>query len=277
MASRDASKPGDSDVISSYPANERAQRTAQSTIFNQDHFDPDTADQGKHRFVRLKDLGGNAAGGADQGTVFANAINGVVELFFIDDQATVTQLTRDGVISNEVVNLPEQAGDPSTPTDSGNLYTKVFNGNAELFWQDEQGNTVRLTFNGELAIDLSATDLTVGSLRTNNFFRGRRRSVASVGGALELDFETATVFEFTITENTTVTFTNMPDTADGEEQTIYLDISDGGAFTTGLASAFNLIYPGGVVIPLTVAGRDLVILSTNDGVNIFVGINLDFK
>lgn len=277
MASRDASKPGDSDVISSYPANERAQRAAQSTIFNQDHFDPDTADQGKHRFVRLKDLGGNAAGGADQGTVFTKAINGVVELFFIDDQATVTQLTRDGVISNEVVNLPEQAGDPSTPTDSGNLYTKVFNGNAELFWQDEQGNTVRLTFNGELAIDLSATDLTVGSLRTNNFFRGRRRSVVSVGGALELDFETATVFEFTVWENTTVTFTNMPDTADGEEQTIYLDISNGGAFTTGLASAFNLTYPSGVVIPLTVAGRDLVILSTNDGVNIFVGINLDFK
>ena len=277
MASRDVTKPSDTDVISAYPANERAQRVAQGVIFNLDHFDSDDPDQGKHRIVRLVDLGGNAAGSAGQGTIYSKLIGGFVELFYIDDQATITQLTRDGVIGNEVVNMPEQSGDPTTPVSAGNLYTKVFNGNAELFWQDEQGNVVRLTFNGELAIDLSATDLIVGSLRTNNFFRGRRRSVASVGGLLELDFETATVFEFTITENTVVTLVNMPNTADGEEQTVYLDVTNGGAFTTTLDSSYALIWPGGVVPAFSVAGRDLVVLSTHDGLTIFVATILDFR
>lgn len=277
MVSRDVTNPQDTDVISGYPANERAQRAAQTTIFDVDHFDPNTADQGKHRLVRLKDNAGDPPGAASYGIIYTKTINGIVELFIRDSAATIYQITNDGKINNLVVNMPERAGNPVTPVDAGNLYTKVFNGNAELFWQDEQGNVVRLTFNGELAIDLSATDLIVGSLRTNNFFRGRRRSVVSVGGALELDFETATVFEFTIFENTTATLINMPDVADGEEQTIYLDVTNGGAFTTALASPFNLIRPSGIVVPFTVAGRDLVILSTHDGVNVFMDVILDFQ
>jgi len=276
MVSRDANNPQDNDVISSYPANERAQRSAQSVIFNGDHFDPDDADQGKHRQCRLVDLSGDPGGGGTEGVLYSKTINGIVECFYIDSNGLVSQLTNDGKLNNPVVNMPQQAVDPTVPVDAINLYTKQFNGQAEIFWQDEAGNVARLTFNGELAIDLQFTDIVVGSLRTNNFYRGRRRTISSVAGAIEIDFETATVFEITITEDTVFTFVNMPDTADGEEQTIYLDLIDGGNFALSLTSSYTLIVPDGVSIPLTVDGRDLIILSTNDGLTIFLGIIANF-
>lgn len=277
MADRDVTNPQDTDIISAYPANERAQRQAQSDIFNGDHIDTDDVDQGKHRQVRMLALAADVPGSAGQGAVYTKVVATITELFYIDSNGTVLQLTNGGLISNPIVNMPEQAADPATPVSAGNLYTKVFNGIAELFWQDELANVIRLTFKGELAIDLSATDLIVGSLRTNNFFRGRRRDIASAAGALAIDMETATVFAFTITENTTATLTNMPSTADGEEQTVYLDITNGGAFTTALASTYTLIRPDGVTKPFTVAGRDMIILSTHDGTTIFTDTVLNFS
>lgn len=44
--------------------------------------------------------------------------------------------------------LTEQAGDPSTPTGSGYLYTKDVSGIAELFFYDEADNEVQLTSGG---------------------------------------------------------------------------------------------------------------------------------
>ncbi len=279
MADRDVTNPGDSDIISAYPANERAQRQAQSDIFNQDHFDPNDADQGKHRQVSLKVLGGDPTSATNYGHVYTKIVNGNAELFFQDDDGAgnVIQLTNGGLLNNDIVNMPQQASDPSTPVASGNLYTKVFNGNPELFWQDALGNIVRITFQGELVINLSTTDVIVGSLRTNNFFRGNRETLTIVAGAVDFDFESATVFELTVTENVVGTLSNMPDTADGEEQTLYIQVNNGGAFTTALASAYTIIRPGGVVKPFTVSGKDMVIVSTHDGVNLLADTILDFK
>lgn len=277
MVDRDATNPGDSDVISAYPANERAQRAAQSTIFEGDHHDADDANQSRHKKVTLVALGADPANISGTGIGYTKVVDGITELFYEDSDGNVLQLTQEGLFNNEVVHMPVQAADPATPVDAGNLYTKEFNGIPELFWQDELGNITRLTFKGELVVNLSTTDVVVGSLRTNNFFRGRRRSVASVAGALELDMETSTVFETTITENTTATLINMPNFADGEEQTIYIDLTNGGAFTTALASTYTLIRPGGVVKPFTVAGRDMVILSSHDGATIFTDTVLDFS
>ena len=277
MADRDVTQPQDNDVISAYPANERAQRSAQSTIFDVEHFDPDDADQGRHRQVSLKALGVAPGGLTGYGRMFTQDVDGITELFYLDDNGSTIQLTNDGNIKNAVVNMPVQSSDPAVPVNAGHLYTKEFNGIPELFWQDELGNTVRFTFKGELNIDLSETDIIVGSLRTNNFFRGRRRTIASVLGLLEFDFESATIFETTITENTVGTLVNMPDAADGEEQTMLIDITDGGNFTTALASTYTIIRPGGVVKPFTVDGRDLIILTTHDGLTIMSDTITDFS
>lgn len=261
MANRDVTNPGDTDVISAYPANERAQRVAQGVIFNQDHFDADDADQGKHRQVRLKDLGGDAADSAGQGTFYTKTVNAIVELFYIDDQANITQITRGGVISNEVLNLPEQVGDPATPVASGNLYTKVLGGFAELFWQDEQGNVVQLTFDGEINIDLGISNLIVASMSAG-YYLGDVIELTSVGNAVALDWRAGQYFTLTNTETVTVSFSNEPLIGEGVGQTIMFAIQDAGNF------AITLDPSTGFTVHTRAIDKPLAF--TTDGLDIFI-------
>lgn len=57
MADWDISSPGDSDIVSQFPANERAARTAVRANFGVEHHEEDDANVGKHERVTLLDLG----------------------------------------------------------------------------------------------------------------------------------------------------------------------------------------------------------------------------
>ena len=261
MANRDITKPGDTDVISTYPANERAQRQAQSTIFNLDHFDPDDADQGKHRQVRLKDLGGDAAASANQGTFYTKTISAIVELFYIDSAGNISQVTNVGKINSPIVNMPEQSSDPTTPVASGNLYTKVFNGQAELFWQDEAGEVVQLTFNGEINIDIGVSNLEVASM-TAGYYRGDVIALTSVNNAVALDWTGGQYFTLTNTETVTVGFVNEPLIGEGIGQTIMFAIQDAGNFAITLNPITGFtVHTRAIDKPLTF---------TTDGLDIFI-------
>lgn len=55
----DISKPGDSDIVSQYPANERQQRAAVRDIFDVEHVAADGATQGYHKALTLTNLAGD--------------------------------------------------------------------------------------------------------------------------------------------------------------------------------------------------------------------------
>lgn len=268
MADWDTDDPGDNDLISNYPANERQQRTNQMSIFGQEHEADNNADQGKHKAITLLDQGSDPGTPSGAGVVYTKTVNGTPELFFLDTGGNVIQLTQGGVVAQEVIALPEQNSDPSTQTDTGQLYTKEFESNTELFFQDPNGNVLRLTKKGELAVNLSDNDVLLGSIRTNSFFRGQKVTVQVSSGAATIDWEAGTVFELTLNENIDLTLENMPDTTSNEEQTIYLDVSSNGDFSINLQSSYSIIYPSGNAPDLTANGRDIWVATSHDGSNI---------
>ena len=209
MADRDVTKPGDTDVISAYPANERAQRVAQGAIFDVDHFNPDDADQGKHRLARLKSLGADPGGVANFGVV----------------------------------------------------YTKVFDGRVELFWQDNESNVVRLTSKGESNIDLGTSNLVASSM-TAGYYRGDVIALGSVANAVSLDWTAGQYSTLTNPETVTISFSNEPLIGEGIGQTIMIAIQDAGNF------AITLDPTSGFTI--NVRAIDSPLAFTTDGLDIFI-------
>ncbi len=55
MADWDEGSPGDSDVVSQFPANERAARWVVKSVFGVNHHEENDADQGKHELIDLLD------------------------------------------------------------------------------------------------------------------------------------------------------------------------------------------------------------------------------
>jgi len=272
MSDWNITKPGDDDIVSEFPANERAARAAVKTNFGVDHFeDPADDDIGRHKQVTL--VPGTAPVHiTDRGQVFADADG---NLAYRNADGDIVQLTNGTVPGGDgPVPLFTQASTP-VPIAGGLLYTKAFEGFPELYFLDSEDNEIRLTYRGELAINLSTTDLTVGSLRTNTFMRGTTTDVAIVAGVATIDWEDGTVYRLTVTENIDLEFINMPDTASGEEQTIYIDVTDGGNFVIDFISDFTIEWPGRVVPALTVDGRDYVIAATNNGTTITAVALLD--
>lgn len=99
MADIDKDKPGDSDLISQYPQNERDSRSAIETILSVDHeAGSDTADDGKHTIVQLL-AQSSITGVAGQGALYTKDVgSGVIELFHKDESGNETQLTDRGKI-----------------------------------------------------------------------------------------------------------------------------------------------------------------------------------
>ncbi len=60
MADWDTSNPDDNDIVSQYPSNERAARTAVVANFGVDHHETDDGDVGKHEVIQIIDNGGDA-------------------------------------------------------------------------------------------------------------------------------------------------------------------------------------------------------------------------
>ena len=220
--SYDVSNPGDSDVISAFPANERALRAFLELIMGVDHMATPGSTQGYHEVVRM-----------------------------LNDSTPVAI-----------------AG--------GALYAKLFESNSELYYLDSSGREIRLTYKGELVVNIEETELIVNSLRTRTFFRGRVIDVPINSGQVSIDWEAATLFRLTVTENITVTLANMPDTTSEEEQTILLEVINGGNFTIIFDSTYVIIWAENTVPTWTTDGKDLAIATSHDGANILGAIIPNF-
>lgn len=284
MAEWDTDDPGDSDVVSQFPANERAARAAAKTNFGVDHHDTDDSDVGTHEQVTLIDRAKSPTGASGRGFLFTKNTDGRSEAFWVDSNGDEYQLTSKGFLRSEV--LADLGTTPTPVTDKGRLYTKTHEGQKELFWLDDQGNEVRLTFQGELAMDLQNTDVIVGSIRTLSFSRGNVVTITPETGAapsgrdlVQIDWEAGTVFRVTLVADSDLEFINMPDTSVNEEQTIYVDMQDGGNFFIGLISDFTLLWPAGRAgtEELTTDGRDLFLATTDDGTSVMVVPMLDMS
>ena len=86
-------------------------------------------------------------------------------------------------------------------------------------------------------------------------------AVASTSGDLDLDLAVAQFFSFTVTENTAITFSNVP--ATGRFIAIILEITNGGAFAVTWPG--SVAWPSGVAPELTESGVDLIVAYTIDG------------
>ena len=222
MSGYDTSNPGDSDVISGFPANERALRAFLESIFGVDHMATLGGTQGYHEAVRM----------LNQGSPVAIA--------------------------------------------GGILYPRVFEGTSELYYMDSDGREMRMTYKGQMVVNLEETELIVNSLRTRTFFRGRALDLTIDSGATEIDWEAATLFRLTVTENVTATLVNMPDTTSEEEQTVLIEVINGGNFTLILDSPYLLEWKGDEVPVFTTDGKDLAIVTSHDGDNLLAALVQNF-
>lgn len=91
----DESKPADSDIVSQYPAVERAFRDIMESWLLVDH---DTA--GEHTQVTLPESAGDPSNVTDTGFVYTKDDGGDTELFYEDAAGNVTQITVGGSVLN---------------------------------------------------------------------------------------------------------------------------------------------------------------------------------
>ena len=99
MASWDETEPGDSDIVSQFPQNERAARAAVETALAADHHEENDSDQGFHEKVTLLEQASDPTNAANKGILYTKDVGGITELFFIDSAGTVKQLTTNGALS----------------------------------------------------------------------------------------------------------------------------------------------------------------------------------
>lgn len=278
MADWDTGSPGDTDIVSQFPANERAARDAAKTNFGVDHREVDDADVGAHERVTLLEQPAAPTQAANRGFLYTKEVNGETELFWLGSNGDEVRITTEGKIAPEELTLPEVSDTPDAIADTGQLYTKEFDGGTELYWLDADDNEIRLTYKGELVLNLQETDAVFKSMRTTGFSRGNVEELTPTAGVLTIDWQEATVYRLSgFTQDTDIVFENMPDTASGETQTIYLDITGAGTNVLTVTSAFDILFPEGVTPTLTDGGRDLLVATTNEGSSVIVVPILDVR
>ena len=221
-------------------------------------------------------------------TELATKLNGMtigetVQAFSTVLQATTASFTTDlktkleAMVNGGEFSIPVSEEEPDTPASGGVMFVKLFEGNPELFYKDAAGNVLRLTYKGETAVEFSSSDGVFDSFRTLSFLRGNVIDVPIVDGEAIIDWSLATVYRLTVDEEVSIIFQNMPNTAANEEQTIYIDVINGGAFPITLESAYSFDFPGGLNLPLQESGRDYFVATTNNGTTITVVPLLDLK
>lgn len=168
-------------------------------------------------------------------------------------------------------NVSLAAGSSPTPiAGEGQLYTKIFEGTAELYYMDSDGREIRMTYKGELAVNLSSTDLTVGSLRTLTFYRGKSVTVPVEEGVATIDWESGTLYTLAITGTTTIDLVNMPSAEAEEAQVIAIAIEMTGTQTVIMDSEYIVLRPDSLPLTLTPDGLDYYVCESHDGVNVIV-------
>lgn len=99
MANWDGTKPGDTDIVSQFPANERAARAAVQTNFAVNHYDTNDANVGKHKTINLLDAGADPSAVAGQGNIYSKSVSARSELFWRDSTGAAVQITSAGVLN----------------------------------------------------------------------------------------------------------------------------------------------------------------------------------
>lgn len=97
----DESKPGDSDIVSQFPAVERLFRDIIESWLLIDH---DT--DGEHIQVTLPELGADPTNATNTGFLYTKDDSGDTELFYEDDDGNVIQMTADGGAGPGLASFP---------------------------------------------------------------------------------------------------------------------------------------------------------------------------
>jgi hypothetical protein len=139
-------------------------------------------------------------------------------------------------------------------------------------------STASKDFNSvEIGPTLRNSDAVLNSVTTSSYLKGTAINVPIVDGEAVIDWQSATVFRLTVDEEVTIIFENMPSTEQSEEQTIYIDVINGGSAPITLQSTYTFDFPGGLNLPLQESGRDYFVATTNNGTTITLVPLLDLK
>lgn len=95
--------------------------------------------------------------------------------------------------------------------------------------------------------------VTFSGLLTAKVLRSTVLALGNITGTVNVDMAAASTFTATVTGNVVISFTNSPPA--GVDQTVYLKITNGGAFTTTFQAGTK--FPGGAAPTFTAAGKDL--------------------
>jgi hypothetical protein len=96
----DVANPGDSSYIADFPQNERDFRTDALGAMDVEHHAETT---GRHRQVSMVPLGADPSSVLTNGFVYTKDVGGITELFYMDENEKVIQLTDDGSASPDKV------------------------------------------------------------------------------------------------------------------------------------------------------------------------------
>lgn len=233
MVDWDYDSPSDNDLVSQFPANERAAREAVAINFSRQHV-ADGGGEGMHTYVTLLNMGAewNPPPMFNGLTLFTRRRDGYDEVFLRDEYDNEIQLTTHVL-------------DPDT-----NLPKMILSIDLE---------------------DLPNA-LVVGSLRTKSYFRGTVQDLGEVSGTVVLDWEGQTTYRMTVVDDVVIELVNMPPagedqvmyfdfTMDGDHM---VDVSS--SYTLLGAGGHRALTPGGrdFLVAATCDGTNIVLVPIND-------------
>lgn len=243
----DTGNPGDSSVVSAFPANERAQRSFVEAAFAVDHDAEEGATKGRHLKATFQAGADDPVPIAGYGIAYAKDVGGLVNMFFIDPSGVVTQIT-DGPYTRGPVKLPATSEALPAALTHGYITARLFNGKPELYWVDGEGNELRMTFEGatnvsfpEDALEFLAAFTTMQMEAAQ--FRGDPITLEIDGsGDVECDLSLGLNYYLEMDQNVgTFSFTNAPEL---RVPNILVKIKNLGAFDI---TTFAFTAAGGVV------------------------------
>ena len=101
MADWDNTNPLDNSVVSQFPANERAARSAAKTNFGVNHHDTNDGDVGKHKVIDLLQQSDPSAV-TNEGKLYAKDVSGATELFYRDEAGNIVKITTLGRVVGQL-------------------------------------------------------------------------------------------------------------------------------------------------------------------------------
>jgi hypothetical protein len=102
MADWNQTAPLDNAVISQYPANERAARSAVVTNFGVDHQSTDGAQVGFHKQITMPERATDPSAAADVVFLYTKDVSGTTEVFYRDAAGNISQLTKAGRVVGQL-------------------------------------------------------------------------------------------------------------------------------------------------------------------------------